>query len=202
MGGGPNVASVGGGQASFALEGEDGVFELLIPLEALPMASQSPVTAALVVVHAKGKPKGGPPSQVTFGDGVSFGKRAALRKLALEEWHTNILEGAAAVGYRLGDDLHWTLAQRAPGWLSYQRRDELLLEVLTNHNGATVGTLFAGLRRLACIAADGSVLGFEPDLRGSVVETVKRGEDLHIFNYDSYPDEMGRQGSQLACLPH
>lgn len=189
----PQGASVEGA-TSIVKKGAEVTFEAKIPLAALPLAIEAPVTAASVFVTTELKdpnPRERNAVAVLFGDGVRFGSSTELRRRALEEWGLGLIDGVPAVAYRLGDDASWILGLRAPGWLSYERKVVPVFVKDESFKGFDVGRLYAGTERLVTVK-DSNIVGMEGVVSGEILGSVKRAPGLHLFAVDSYRDEVGQ----------
>ena len=187
-------AEIAGARSSVRRGGEV-TFEAQLPLDALPLASESPVTSATAFITTTLRdpnPHERNPVGVLFGDGVRFGLLAELRQRALDEWGLGLVDGVPAVGYRLGNDTTWVVARRAPGWLSYERAELPVLSRETTHKSFEIGTLYAGTDRLVTVK-DNKVVGMEAAINGELVGDKRRPPGLHVFAYDSYSDEVGNR---------
>lgn len=188
-------------------------FELSLPPAALPLASSAPVSGATVLVHSR-RASPGPDAKVgiSFGDGVAFGQRAELRRAALEVWNAGFFEVPSSVGYTLGDDASWIVAERGLSGLTYERKVVPLwspvatltpkrrgprdpLATATPTAEVQVGRLFAGMSRIATTRG-GAVVATEPFFELDVHTTEERPPGLHVFASDIRSDlESGAQNA-------
>jgi hypothetical protein len=184
---------VAGASSAFTATADDATFEVEIPIDALPLANESPVAGASVFVaptRAWKEPSFEQQVGVGFDAGVPFGDQATLRAKAIEVWGANIINGASAFGYRLGDDISWIDVGRSSGWLSYRRSQVPLFDSIAKHKVFEVGVLYAGLGRMATLKGN-DVVSLELSSPGRILGSLTRKPGLHVFSYDEYTDEVG-----------
>ncbi|NUP11889.1 MAG: hypothetical protein HOW73_38065 [Polyangiaceae bacterium] len=196
-----NGAELPGAKSAFVVDGDNASFEVQVPIDALPLANESPVSSVnLLVMPTRSwtDPKEGEWKYASFEPAVAFGKRSAIRSMALQTWNANILEGAPAVGYKLGDDASWVIAERTSTGLSHVQRTQPLFTSKAKHKGLEIGVLYAATERIVCLKGD-ELRGME-FMHGELVSSVARPPGMHLFVRDQYTDETGAQSASWTVF--